>query len=106
LGDLCGVSHHDDRAAERAFRLNALAIWAFSRGHAVDGILLILLTEAVWLTRWRGWGIGATALRLLPGAFMLLALRAALTGMAWPWIALALAASFPFHVADIRRRGG
>jgi hypothetical protein len=35
---------------------------------------------------------------------MLLALRAALTGLAWPWIALALAASFPAHLADLARR--
>ena len=43
-------------------------------------------------------------LALLPGVFMLLALRAALTGAAWPWIAGALAASFPFHLADMARR--
>jgi hypothetical protein len=57
------------------------------------------------LTRWYGWGGRAAALRLLPGALMLLALRAALLGLCWPWIALALAASFPAHLADLRRRG-
>lgn len=60
--------------------------------------------ESVVLTRGRGWRGGDAALRLLPGALMLLALRAALTGAGWPWIALALAASFPAHLADIARR--
>ena len=63
-----------------------------------------MLVEWVVLTRARGWRGGDAALRLLPGAMMLLALRAALTGMAWPWIALALAASFPVHLADLARR--
>ena len=76
----------------------------FGRGHAVDLILAIMLVEWVVLTRERGWRGGDAALRLLPGAMMLLALRAALTGMAWPWVALALAASFPVHLADLARR--
>ena len=63
-----------------------------------------MLVEFVVLTRVRGWRVGDAALRLLPGALMMLALRAALTGMGWPWIALALAASFPAHLADISRR--
>lgn len=63
-----------------------------------------MLLEWVWLTRFRAWSDGDAALRLLPGALMLLALRAALVGLAWPWIALALAASFPAHLADLARR--
>jgi hypothetical protein len=63
-----------------------------------------MLVEWVWLTRAGGWRAGNAALRLLPGALMLLALRASLTGVAWPWIALALAASFPVHLADLARR--
>ena len=43
-------------------------------------------------------------LAFAPGACLLLALRAALTGAGWPWIAAALAASFPFHIADLIRR--
>lgn len=65
-----------------------------------------MLAESAWLTRWRGWPIPDAVLRLLPGALMLLALRAALTGVTWPWIALALAASFPAHLADVLRRSG
>ena len=63
-----------------------------------------MVAEWLILTRLRGWRGGEAGLRLLPGALMLLALRAALTGAGWPWIALALAASFPAHLADIARR--
>lgn len=94
----------DDRAIERAVRLTVIAAWLFGQGHAVDLILGVMLIEWLWLHHWQGWRGSDAALRLLPGALMLLALRAALTGMAWPWIALALAASFPVHLADLRRR--
>lgn len=39
--------------------------------------------------------------RLLPGALMIVALRGAMTGAYWPWIALPLALSFPAHLADL-----
>ncbi|WP_010218336.1 hypothetical protein [Sphingomonas sp. PAMC 26621] len=65
----------------------------------------MLLLEFAILTRRNGWSARDAALRLLPGALMMLALRAALTGAAWWWIALALAASFPAHLADLMRRG-
>lgn len=38
---------------------------------------------------------------LLAGAFLLLALRCALTGAGWLWIALWLLAALLAHVADI-----
>lgn len=41
------------------------------------------------------------ALRLLPGALLLLALRSALTGADWRWTALLLALSLPVHLADL-----
>ena len=62
-----------------------------------------MLGEFAWLTRRRGWRWADALLRLLPGALLLLGLRAALTGLAWPWIALPLALSFPAHLADLRR---
>lgn len=68
--------------------------------------MVILLAEGVVLTRRGGWRARDAALRLLPGALMMLALRAALTGATWPWIALPLAASFPLHLADLARRPG
>lgn len=76
----------------------------FASGHAADLVLLVLVGEGVWLVAMRGWPVREAALCLLPGALMMVALRAALTGLAWPWIALPLALSFPVHLADIRRR--
>ena len=62
---------------------------------------MVLLAEAAWLIRVRNWPARAALPRLLPGALMMLALRAALTGAGWPWIALALALSYPAHLADL-----
>lgn len=80
----------------------------FASGRVVDTILLIIALEAAWLL-WRARGrrssvVLDTLFALGPGACLLLALRAALTGADWPWIALALAASFPLHLLDLRRR--
>lgn len=47
------------------------------------------------------WPVRLALFRLLPGALMMLALRAALTGADWRWTALALALSFPAHIADL-----
>ena len=41
---------------------------------------------------------------VLPGALIVLALRGALTGADWPWIALPLALAFPAHLADLAAR--
>lgn len=75
----------------------------FASGHAADVILAVLAIEAVWLVA-RGRPALDVALLLLPAVLMILALRGALTDAAWPWIALPLAASFPVHLADLRRR--
>lgn len=78
----------------------------FDSGHAVDIVLAVIVIEGVWLVTRCKWRIGDALLRLLPGAMILLALRAALTGSDWHWIALPLLLSFPLHVADLRRRPG
>jgi hypothetical protein len=106
MGDLRRLPQHDDRAVERAIRLTDWIAWAFASGHVADLVLLVLAGEFVWLIRGCDWGVPDAAFRLLPGALMMVALRLALTGAAWPWIALSLAASFPVHLADLRRRGG
>jgi hypothetical protein len=62
--------------------------------------------EFVWLVKARRWAIGDAAFCLLPGALMMVAVRLALVDAPWPLIALTLAASFPIHLADLRRRGG
>lgn len=76
----------------------------FQSGRAIDLVLLIMLAEGVSLWfRKRAGGLDI-ALALLPGALILLGARAALTGAAWPLIALPIALSWPVHLADIRRR--
>jgi hypothetical protein len=77
--------------------------WLFASGHAVDLVLLFMLVEGTWLVA-RKWQALTVVLMLGPGALMLLALRAALTGMPWYWIALPLTVSLPLHLADVRHR--
>ncbi len=76
----------------------------FASGHAVDLVLVFLVLEIVALTLWsRLWAVGAL-MAALPGALLLLALRAALTGASWPWVLLWVSLSLPAHLADLRRR--
>jgi hypothetical protein len=76
----------------------------FASGHAVDVVLAVLVVEAIWLkARNNAWGDILPA--LLPAVLMMLALRAALTGMAWPFVSVPLALAFPVHVYDLHRRG-
>jgi hypothetical protein len=75
----------------------------FASGHAADFVLAVLALEAVLLLR-AGRALIDVVLLLLPAMLMMLGLRAALVGAAWPWIALPLAASFPAHITDMLRR--
>lgn len=76
----------------------------FASGRAVDVVLVILVAEAAWLI-WRGRGQPLDIIvALLPGAFILLGVRAALVDAPWPQVALWLALSLPAHAADIARR--
>lgn len=75
----------------------------FASGRAVDVVLAVLVIEAVWLKhRGNRWADIAPA--LLPAVLMMLALRAALTGLPWPFISLPLALAFPVHLYDLHRR--
>ena len=80
----------------------------FLSGRVVDLILLVMLLEAAWLLSRPANRSRAAALNvvvaLAPGICLLLALRVALTGGDWRLIALALSASFPFHILDLQRR--
>lgn len=81
----------------------------FSSGHAVDFVIAVVACELVALLYWRARrGAGLSVADLiglqLPGVCLLLALRCALVGADYRWIALCLAASFPFHLFDIMRR--
>ena len=68
-------------------------------------MLGVILLEAGYLVMMRRRSWLPVVLALIPGALILLGVRSALTGAAWWWTALALTASLPFHVADLRRRG-
>lgn len=73
----------------------------FASGHAADLILIVMAIEAValaFLTRLKARAIVAAT---LPGALIVCALRAALVGAAWPWIALFLLLSWPAHLGDV-----
>lgn len=81
----------------------------FASGHIVDLILLIMLAEYLGLRALLPRFGAATALSgvglyLLSGAFLLLALRFALTGGSWIWIGACLAAAGAWHVLDLHRR--
>jgi hypothetical protein len=73
-------------------------------GRAIDLVFLVLALEAVAIAWATGPRRGALLLSLLPGAFLLLALRAALGGWGWEAVAGFLALSLPAHLADLRRR--
>ena len=76
--------------------------WLFASGIAADIILVVIAVEALWLRLRERWLLIAIMCRVMPGAMMMLALRAALTGQGWMWIAVPLTLSFPFHLADLR----
>ncbi len=75
----------------------------FASGRAVDVVLAVLVVEAIWL-KFRGQELADIIGALLPAVLMMLALRAALTGMAWPFVSIPLALAFPVHLYDLKRR--
>ncbi len=72
-------------------------------GHIVDVVLAVLAAEIVFLIV-RGKRPLVVLAAALPGIFILLALRAALTGAGPVWIAIWLAVSLPAHLADLKLR--
>lgn len=84
--------------------MTALLDWLFAQGHAADLVLAVMAAELAALMMLGGWRPRDALLRLLPGALMIVALRAALVGAGWQWVALALALSFPAHLADLAGR--
>jgi hypothetical protein len=78
-------------------------------GRVVDVIMVFMGLEALglWIYHRRtslGPAPGDVAIMLSAGLCLLLALRAALTGANWAWIAIFLVASLVAHLADLRRR--
>ena len=81
----------------------------FATGRIVDLILAFTAIEAILVVvyhRRTGRGVApAEFLGNLPsGIWLLLALRCALAGVWWGWIALCLVGSLAAHLADLRRR--
>ena len=81
----------------------------FASGRVVDVILALVVLEGVALIvlqRIRGHGPRLAILlpNLLSGAFLLLALRAALAGAWWGWIGLCLTGALLAHLADLLPR--
>jgi hypothetical protein len=75
----------------------------FTSGHAIDVVLVFMTLEALILIVWKQPPL-TVALTILPGAAMMLALRAAMTGGSWQIIAVWLTVSLPLHLADLRHR--
>jgi hypothetical protein len=81
----------------------------FASGHVVDIVLVVMLLEAGLLLAYRQrtrHGPSAADLLsvLVPGVFLLLALRGALVGAGIVPIATCLIAALLAHVADLARR--
>ena len=81
----------------------------FSTGRVVDLILAFVFLEAVFIAVHRGKTGRGVRLReiaagMLAGVFLLLALRCALVGERWPWIATWLLAALIAHLADLAGR--
>jgi hypothetical protein len=85
-----------------------LAGW-FASGRIVDAVLALVVLEVIALAFLRlAKGRAVPFLGLLvtiaAGVCLLLALRAALAGADWPWVAVALTGSLVAHLADLRTR--
>lgn len=78
--------------------------WYFASGRAADVMLALLALELVWLWRVRGSALLTAFAVVAPGALIVLGLRGALTGAAWPLVALPLALALPAHLLDLARR--
>ncbi len=82
-----------------------------SSGRMADLVLAVLAVEAVVLVLLHRYGGRGPGLRrvlpfLVAGALFALALRAALVGAAWPWIAGPLTAAGVAHLVELARAAG
>jgi hypothetical protein len=81
----------------------------FVNGAVVDVILALVLVEAIAVIAYRFATGGGPELigficNLLAGAFLLFALRAALSGAHWIWLAASLSGALVAHAADLLTR--
>ena len=76
---------------------------------AIDGILALLAIETLFLVGLRAWwGVGpasaSTIANAMAGAALLLAMRAAIAGAAFPIISACLLGALAAHLADLKAR--
>jgi uncharacterized membrane protein YjjP (DUF1212 family) len=80
----------------------------FSNGRIVDIVIAFMVLEAIALLIANRWGSRFghldIVLLLVPGLFLLLAMRAALSGDGWQTMAVWLFAALIAHLADLARR--
>lgn len=81
----------------------------FASGRVVDLVLALVALEAAllgwhWRRSGRGVPIAEALAFLLSGACLMLALRAALVGASWEWVAAPLAGAGVAHLADLGLR--
>jgi len=78
----------------------------FASGHIIDFILVLVLLEAIAVVSWRLIKSSGPAplpfiINLVAGASLMLALRNALAGTPWTWIAPCLIVSLGAHLGDL-----
>ena len=73
----------------------------FESGRIADLVIAVMVVEAIVLIFVLKRPALATVMTLLPGIFMILALRAAITGAGWEIVAIWITASLPVHLADL-----
>ena len=81
----------------------------FSTGLIADIMLAFMALEAIVLVLYqrktnRGLTPRSVFWMLLPGGCLVIALRAALVGAAWQWVALAVSVSLLAHLGYLRHR--
>ncbi len=80
----------------------------FTSGRIADVVLVIMAAEALLLLYlgrpWTGWGLSGLLGNLFAGASLVVALKIALTGGDWLFVAFALVASLIGHLADVLSR--
>ncbi len=81
----------------------------FRSSHIADVVIAVMALEALALAiaarvRSRNWSLGSMLTGMLPGLFLVLALRAALVQASPLWIAAALSAALLTHMLDMRLR--
>ncbi|MBV9654107.1 MAG: hypothetical protein JOZ42_06045 [Acetobacteraceae bacterium] len=83
--------------------------WLFASGRIVDAILVLTAVEGAFVLWWkrrtgRGPAIAEFLYDLLAGMCLLAALRVALSGAPFGWMALCLAGALAGHLASLRLR--